>query len=56
MLGSSGKKILLSTHITLVAVWIGALIAILLLLLCKYSAFNAVQFAALDKSIFFNII
>jgi len=52
MLSLSGKKVLLSIHILLVSIWIGTLIAILLLLLVKQTQFNLVNFPALDKAVF----
>ena len=52
MLSLSGKKILLSIHILLISIWIGTLIAILLLLLVKQTQFNIAYFPALDKTVF----
>jgi len=52
MLGTFGKKILLSIHILLIAIWIGTLIASLVLVFLKKNTFNAIQFSGLDKSVF----
>jgi uncharacterized protein with FMN-binding domain len=52
MFSLSGKKILLSIHILLISIWIGTLIAILLLLLVKQTQFNIGSFPALDKTVF----
>ena len=52
MLSLSGKKILLSIHLLLISIWIGTLIAILLLLLVKQTQFNIAYFPALDKTVF----
>jgi len=52
MLSTLGKKILLSIHILLIAMWIGTLFATMLVLLLKHNTFNVVQFGSVDKAIF----
>lgn len=52
MLSNYGKKVLLSFHIILISIWLGSLIAIILLQLSKHSSLFTTHLFVVDRLIF----